>query len=97
MKTLTLKLKGYTVKGIADLTLWGGGNGCIEMKPFFIGQKSIVNDDKLLLENCNDNGFGVQSINGAICDIFENYEGTLNFLETIEVGEISEHTRNSIY
>jgi hypothetical protein len=89
MKTLTLKKIGFTVKGTADLTLWGGGNACIEMKSFDV--KKI--DFKTLKENLNDNGFGVEKINGGICEVYENYEGTLKFLKTIEIGKISEKTR----
>jgi len=44
------------------------------------------------LDNINDGGFGVQSINGAICDIYENYEGTLQYLKTKKVGSITEYT-----
>jgi hypothetical protein len=85
---LTLKLTGYTVKGTADLTPWGGGNACIEMAPFNV--KRI--DKRTLLNNINDNGFGVQAINVAICDIYKNYEGTLQYLKTVEVGKISINT-----
>jgi len=88
-KTLTLKLTGYIVKGISDLNSWGGGNACIKMKPFNV--KSI--NKKNLLDNINDNGFGVESINGAICDVYENFQGTLRYLKTIIVGTISEHTK----
>ena len=43
----------------------------------------------------NDAGYGGTVVNGAICDIFENYEGTLIFLKTIEVGKVSEYTRDN--
>ncbi len=89
MKTITLKKVGYVVKGVADLTAWGGGNGCIPMKPFTV--KDIR--QKTLLANINDNGFGVKSINGGICNIYEDFEGTLRFYKTIEVGKISDNTR----
>ena len=85
---LTLKLTGYTVKGTADLTPWGGGNACIEMAPFNVKRT----DKRTLLSNINDNGFGVQAINGAICDIYKNYEGTLQYLKTVIVGKISDRT-----
>jgi hypothetical protein len=88
-KTLTLGLSGYRIKGVADVTMWGGGNACIEMKPIKI--RTLDRDD--LMKHVNDNGFGVQSINGAILDLFEDYEGTLQYMETIQVGEISEHTQ----
>lgn len=88
MKTLILKRTGYTVKGISDLTPWGGGNACIVMDSFNVNKI----DNKTLKENINDGQFGVQSINGAICDIYENFEGTLKFLKTVKVGKITKHT-----
>ena len=88
-KALTLKFTGYTIKGVSDLNPWGGGNACIEMRPFnvrFISKES-------LLDNINDNGFGVKSINGAICDIYENFQGYLKYLKTLTVGTVLEHTQ----
>ena len=87
-KTITLKFTDYEVKGVSDLTVWGGENACIEMKPFHV--KSITKDN--LLKNINDNGFGVESINGAICMIYKNFEGTLRYFKTVYVGSISENT-----
>lgn len=86
-KTITLEFTNYVVKGVSDVTPWGGGEACIQMDSFQV--KSI--DKKTLLENINDGGFGVESINGAICDIYENYSGTLRFLKTVNVGKVSEH------
>ena len=86
MKTITLNFTDYVIKGISDLTAWGGGNACIEMKPFHV--KSL----KEIKDNINDNGFGVESINGAICDVYLNYEGTLKYSKTITIGKVSEHT-----
>ena len=90
MKTLTLKKTGYVVKGIADITPWGGGNACIGMDSFKV--KSIT--EKVLLNNLNDSGFGVESINGAICNIYEDYEGTLQFLKSDIIGSVSDNTKN---
>lgn len=87
-KTITLKKTGYYVTGVSDLTMWGNDPGCISMKPFLV--KDIKK--KTLLENINDNGFGVQSINGAICDIYEDYEGTHRFLTTVTVGKVNDFT-----
>lgn len=91
MKTLTLKQTGYTIKGTADLTCWGGGNASITMESFNLDRLSI----KAIKENLNDNGFGVEKINGAICEVFENYQGVLEHIKTVEVGEVSESTRES--
>src|ERR1035437_108233 len=82
-----LKLTGYKVKGVSDLSMWGGGNASIEMKPFDVDKPTRAN----LLNNINDNGFGVQSINGAICDVYKNFEGTLEFLCQFVFGKVSEN------
>lgn len=69
-KTITLNKTGYLIKGISALTMWGGGSGTIKMKPFEVEHLKEVK------ELINDNGFGVESIDGAIIDIYENYEGS---------------------
>jgi len=89
-KQITLSFTDYKIKGVADVTPWGGGNACIEMDSF--SAKSLKDEE--LLSKINDAGFGVESINGAICDIYENYEGTLKFLKTKRVGAISESTND---
>ena len=90
MRTVTLKQTGYYVTGISDLTMWGGGNACIEMKAFEIPK---VNK-KILLENINDNGFGVSSINGAVCNIYVLYEnGYKEFQKQVIVGNVSDDTK----
>jgi hypothetical protein len=91
MKTITLKKTGYYIQGQADLSLWGGGNASIEMTPFKV--KDIK--EKTLLENINDAGFGVEEINGAICCIYEDFEGTHKYLKTVEVGKVSDNTRET--
>jgi hypothetical protein len=91
MKSIKLRLVDYVIKGISDLSLWGGGKGCIEMKPFHV--KSL----KEIKENLNDNGFGVEKINGAICDIYRNYEGTLRYARTLKIGDISDNTLECFY
>ena len=88
-KKLTLHLSGYRIKGVADITLWGGDAACIEMTP--VKLRILDKDD--LMQHLNDGGFGVQSINGAIVDIFEDYEGTLQYSETIEIGNVTGYTR----
>lgn len=91
MKQLTLKLSGYHIEGTADLSMWGGGNASIEMQPFEVKRiKDIRND-------INDAGFGVESINGAICAIYRNYQGTHVFARTITVGNVSEDTLDQYY
>lgn len=91
MKTLKLKQTGYKITGIADLTLWGGDNACIKMKPFYLKDYP---DEKTLMKNLNDNGFGAESINGAICDIYEYYEHRVSvYIKTITVGKVSNQTK----
>lgn len=87
-KSITLFRKGFVVKGVADLTLWGGGNGYIVMEPFTTNSLQ----KKILLSKINDNGFGVANINGAICQVYENFEGTLRYYKTIYVGDVSDNT-----
>jgi len=84
MKTLALKLTGYTIKGVADVKIWGGG--CIEMADF------SVLKIKRIKEYLNDGGFGYEKINGAICHVYRNYEGTLVYSRTLYIGKISENT-----
>jgi hypothetical protein len=87
MKSITLSFTDYVIKGIADVTAWGGGNACIEMASFHVKSPKDIKD------NLNDNGFGVASINGAICNVYLNYEGTLKYSKTITIGKVSEHTQ----
>lgn len=91
MKNITLELTDYVVKGFSDLTLWGGEQGFIEMKSFHVKKLKEIKD------NINDNGFGVQKINGAICNIYRNYQGTLHFAHTIIIGKVSDYTFNNAY
>lgn len=93
-KTITLKLVGYEIRGVSDVTPWGGGNACIEMKPFMLDAP----DRKDIFESINDNGFGVESINGAICHIHEVYADEWGnkmrkFVKTLTVGKVSKQTR----
>jgi len=69
-KTVTLKLHHFEINGIAYATMWGGGDGTIDMKPFTVAS---VETDDLIAAGLNDNGFGVSSINSALVDIFAVY------------------------
>ena len=91
MKNITLHFTDYVIKGIADVKPWGGGGACIEMASFHV--KSL----KEIKDNLNDNGFGVESINGAICDVYRNYQGTLIYSRTLTIGKVSEHTQDYYY
>ncbi len=91
MKEITLKLKGYKVDGMADVMPWGGGNACIAMDMFTV--KSI----KDIKNNLNDNGFGVESINGAVCAIYRDYGICDVYARTIFIGDVSQYTIDCYY
>jgi hypothetical protein len=86
MKNITLKFTGFTVKGISELKLWGGGKGSIEMKSFDVKHLREIR------EEINDNGFGCEEILGAICEVYKNYNGHLEYCKEIIVGKVSEST-----
>jgi len=86
MKSIKLNFSGFYITGTSDVTPWGGGNACIEMAPFTVKHLREIRD------NLNDSGFGVESINGAICDIWANHEGYHTYLKNITLGNVSEST-----
>lgn len=80
--TITLEFTGYEVSGTAFLSLWGGGKSTIQMKPYSV--KTL--DGKEIWEGVNDNGFGVEKIEGAVCHIskiygkgYDKYLGKMEF------------------
>ena len=82
---VVLKFTGFKVTGTAFVTDWVGYNGNIGMKPFTLNEVT----DETLLDNINDNGFGVQSIDGAACDIWLLYGNDYKvFHETVTVGRV---------
>jgi hypothetical protein len=91
-KSITLEKTGYVVKGTALLSLWGGGSGTIEMKPIYCN--TLTKLETLL----NDNGFGCESIDGAIVDIYENFQGYEIYKETrtINIVPLSERQRETL-
>lgn len=70
MRTITLKQKGYRVKGETELNLWGGGTGSVVMQPTDIEELTTEN----VIRSINDNGFGCESFAGAEVDIYVLYE-----------------------
>lgn len=74
-KTITLKHTGFYVEGTARILDWGGDVGDIEMDAFHVDSL----DD--IPKNVNDGQFGCQRILAADCTVYEDYEGTLRFLE----------------
>ena len=92
MKSKTLKREGFYILGVSDLTLWGGGKGSIEMRPF------TCKHLRELKEKINDNGFGVEKINGAICDIYRLWEGGYKeYSRNVRIGSVGEYCEESFY
>ena len=93
MNTITLKQQGYLIKGVSDLTPWGGGNAAIQMTSFKVSTLKEIKD------GINDGGFGVENINGAVCDVYRLYKGNGEydsdysvFARTLFIGKISDNT-----
>jgi hypothetical protein len=84
--SITLEHTGYTVKGVATIALWGGGQGSIEMKTSFIPKKEL---SRTSLMGCiNDNGFGCEAIIGARIWVYDNYGYEVDvFRYSIELDE----------
>jgi hypothetical protein len=90
-KTVTLNFSHFICKGTAQISLWGGGQGTIQMDSFRISE-GYTNDD---LRAClNDGGFGCESIDGAVIDIYGVYSNdecqTTRWHETRVIGEVCE-------
>jgi hypothetical protein len=91
MKTLILKRNGFIIKGTASVTSWGGGEGSISMTPFHVKRlKEIKN-------KWNDGGFGVEKINGAICEIYDNFGQCENYRRQIVVGDVKDFCFDNHY
>lgn len=81
-KTITLEHIGYVCGGTAYLTLWGGGNGSIEMDEWRIMKEKLSNSD--IATGINDGQFGCVSIDKAEVYIYELYNGGhKEYLKTI--------------
>ena len=76
-KTITLKHTGFRVEGTARILCWDGDVGEIAMDAFHVDSL----DD--IPKNVNDGQFGCQRILEADCTVYEDYEGTLRFLDTV--------------
>jgi len=84
MKTITLKQTGYYITGLAIVKPWGGGRAYISMNSFNVKKLKDIKD------NINDNGFGVEAILGAICEIYTNYEGHHVYKNEIAIGTVTQ-------
>ncbi len=62
-KTVELTLTHFIVSGLARVSLWGGGQGDIEMNETKLEPELLSKDN--ILRCVNDGGFGVESIDSA--------------------------------
>ena len=74
---------GYRCKGDAELYLWGGGVGAVEMSTWFIPDGKMTKAN--LLQGVNDGGFGCEGLKSAEIDIYDVY-GTTHSIELYNRG-----------
>lgn len=72
-KTMTVQAIGFQIVGMTALSLWGGGEGVIPMKPVKLAQESFPTEEQIR-EAINDNGFGVEFMEGAVVRVDTLYE-----------------------
>ena len=80
-KTLTLNFTDYRIEGEVRVIDWYDREGMLYMDSYHVDELDI----EQIKEGINDGGFGVQKIISAAIDIYENYEGTYRFLESMEI------------
>jgi len=73
MKSLTCKLIGFQIVGMAAINLWGGGEGTIPMYPTRINSNEPPTLAQIQ-DAVNDGGFGCESILGAVVRVDALYE-----------------------
>jgi len=96
MKEVILKQIGIQLEGTVKIIGWYNNAGYIEMNPVTLDNKEDVTNDEIK-DELNDGGFGCQSIEGAIVDVFilfENGYKELNRSETI--GNITDEDLEAI-
>ena len=91
MKKITLKRQGFIIKGTSDLFLWGGGRSSIKMTEFKVKHLRELKD------KINDAGFGVEKINGAICEIYDDFGKFANYRRQIIFGNVNNDTFENHY
>jgi hypothetical protein len=72
-KTITVQAIGFQIVGLTALALWGGGEGVIPMEPVKLAQESFPTQEQIR-DAINDNGFGVECMEGAIVRVDTLYE-----------------------
>jgi len=71
MRVAKLHQIGWYFEGEAEITLWGGTEGTIDMKPWQIEDEF---DEAEMMKGINDGQFGCQSIDGAVVNVYRLYE-----------------------
>jgi len=79
----------FRVCGFSEVSLWGGGIASIEMDGF------CVNSLKEIKEKINDGKFGVKTIIGAVCHIYDCFPAVsgIRYRKTVFInlnGELSD-------
>ena len=64
-QTMTIKQVGFQIVGMTALALWGGGEATIPMQPVKLHQENFPTEEQIR-EAVNDNGFGVECMEGAM-------------------------------
>ena len=70
---MTVKLVGFQIVGLTALALWDGSEGTIPMKPVKLVQTTYPTQEQIR-ESINDNGFGVECMEGAVVRVDALYE-----------------------
>ena len=70
---MTVQAIGFQIVGLTALALWGGGEGVIPMEPVKLAQESFPTEEQIR-EAINDNGFGVECMEGAVVRVDTLYE-----------------------
>jgi len=78
MKVLKLNQIGWYFEGEADLLLWGGGEGTIDMTPWKMLDEF---SEEEMMRGINDGRFGCQRITSAFVHVYRLYEHNLKLHE----------------
>lgn len=90
-RSITLPFSHFVCQGYAQVNMWGGGKGRIKMDSFRISDG--YTEDQL--KQCvNDGGFGCDSIDGAIIDMYAVYTDGITeakrYVKTVTSGTVTE-------
>jgi hypothetical protein len=80
-----VKVRGYKIKGTVKMSMWGGGEGTIEMDPV---EFDMMPTKEEIQKNINDGQFGCQSILEADVKLLEIYDnGGEQYMEEYHFNE----------